>query len=144
MQSHAEKILDKLKTLIDAATSAKIERNAAVPERIPPTGLIIIRDGNPGDPEYVLGGFSNAYYSHNIEIEVYIQEGATVQRDRKYDELMQVIGAVLEAHPTLDGLVAGLTYARPDATTQGIEGGAPVKFGVLLLLAEYETATPLT
>lgn len=144
MQSQAEKILDKLKTLIEAATAAKIERNSVVPEKIPPTGLVIIRDGNPGDPEYVLGGFSNVYYSHNIEIEVYIQDGATAQRDQKYDALMQTIGAMLEAHPTLDGLVAGLTYSRPDATTQPIDGGPPIKFAVILLLAEYETATPLT
>lgn len=143
MQSHAEKILDKLKTLIAAATSAKIERNSVISERIPPTGLVIIRDGNP-DAEYVLGGFSNVYYSHNIEIEIYIQEGATAQRDRKYDELMQVIGEVLETHPTLDGLVAGLTYGRPEPTTQPLDGGPPIKFGVILLLAEYETATPLT
>ncbi|QQG36824.1 MAG: acyl-CoA transferase [Micavibrio aeruginosavorus] len=144
MQSQSEKILDKLKTLIDAATTAKIERNSAVPEKIPPTGLIIIRDGNPGDPEYVLGGFSNVYYSHNIEIEVYIQEGAPAQRDLKFDQLMQLIGTVLESHPTLDGLVAGLTYARPDTHTQPIDGGPAIKAGVILLMTEYETPTPLT
>lgn len=144
MQSQSEKILDKLKTLIDAATTAKIERNSAVPEKIPATGLIIIRDGNPGDPEYVLGGFSNVYYSHNIEIEVYIQEGAPAQRDQKFDTLMQLIGSVLESHPTLDGLVAGLTYARPDTHTQPIDGGPAIKAGVILLMAEYETLTPLT
>lgn len=144
MQSQAEKILDKLKTLIDAATTAKIERNSAVPERIPPTGLVIIRDGNPGEPEYVLGGFATAYYSHNIEIEIYIQEAVPAQRDRKFDELMQVIGAVFESHPTLDGLVAGLTYARPDAMTQPVDGGPAIKNGIILLLAEYETQTPLT
>lgn len=144
MQSQAEKILDKLKTLIGATTTAKIERNSAVPEKIPNTGLVIIRDGDPGNPEYVLGGFSNVYYSHNIEIEIYIQEGAPAQRDRKFDELMQLVGGVLESHPTLDGLVAGLTYARPDTHTQPVDGGPAIKAGVILLLAEYETQTPLT
>lgn len=144
MQSQAEKILDKLKALIDAASTAKIERNSAVPEKIPPNGLIIIRDGNPGDPEYVLGGFSNVYYSHNIEIEIYIQDGAPAQRDRKFDELMQTVGTVLENNPTLDGLVAGLTYARPDTHTQPIDGGPAIKAGVIMLMAEYETPTPLT
>ncbi len=144
MQSQAEKILDKLKALIDAASTAKIERNSAVPERIPPTGLVIIRDGNPGEPEYVLGGFANAYYSHNIEIEIYIQEPIPAMRDAKFDQLAQTIGAVLEANPELDGLVAGLTYARPETMTQPIDGGPAIKTGVINLLAEYETQTPLT
>lgn len=144
MPSQAEQILEKLKTLIQAASTAKIERNSGVPEKIPATGLVIIRDGNPGDPEYVLGGFANAYYSHNIEIEIYVQEPTPAQRDTKFDELAQTIGAVLEANPKLDDLVAGLTYARPDTTTQPIDGGPAIKTGVIMLLAEYETATPLT
>lgn len=144
MQSQAEKILEKLKTLIQAATPAKIERNSGVPEKIPAPGLVIIRDGNPGDPEYVLGGFSNTYYSHNIEIEIYVQEPTPAQRDTKFDALAQTIGGVLEANPKLDDLVAGLTYARPDTTTQPIDGGPAIKTGVIMLLAEYETATPLT
>jgi hypothetical protein len=41
---------------------ATIERNSGLPEKIPAGGLLILRDGDPGEPEQALGGFGNAYY----------------------------------------------------------------------------------
>lgn len=137
-------MLEKLKTLIQAGTSAKVERNSAVAEKIPPAGLVIIRDGKPGEPDYILGGFDNVYYSHAVEIEIFIQSGDPVQRDEKFDLLVQEIGTALTANPDLEGLVAGLTYGRPEVVTQAVDGGPAIKTGVIIVTAEYEAATPLT
>ncbi len=52
--SKAEAILNKLKELIVQETSAKVERNLDTPEKIPADGLIVIHDGDPGEPDIIL------------------------------------------------------------------------------------------
>lgn len=140
----AEDVLNKLKELIEAQTSAKVERNMDAPEKIPPDGLIIIHDGDPGEPDITLGGFSNTYYSHDIEVEIYVQEGDAAQRDAKFDLLLQKIDTVLQAKPPLEGVVDGLLYGRPEITTEAVEGAAAIKTGTLIIEADYEAPTPLS
>lgn len=141
--SKAEDILNKLKELIAQESAAKVERNSDAPEKIPAAGLVIIRDGDPGEPDITLGGFSNTYYSHDIEIEIYVQEGDSAQRDTKFDLLLQQIDTVLQAKPPLEGIADGLLYGRPEITTQAVEGGAAIKTGILIVQADYESATPI-
>jgi hypothetical protein len=54
--SKAEQILDALKALFETLPDAVVERNSVLPEKIPDGGLIILRDGDPGEPEQALGG----------------------------------------------------------------------------------------
>jgi hypothetical protein len=111
--SKAEQVLDALKALLATVPNAIVDRNSVLPEKVPAGGLIILRDGDPGEPEQALGGFGNAYYQHAVEIEVYVEEGDAATRDAAFDDLLQQLGAVLEADPTLGGLAFGLTYGRP-------------------------------
>ncbi len=141
--SKAEQILEKLETLFEQNCEARVERNESEPERIPKAGLIVIHDGDPGEPEITLGGFSHTYYSHPIEIDIFVQEGKRIDRDAKFDELLQQIDMVLQNYPKLDGLVDGMTYGRPVTETQTIDGGAAVKSGTLIIEVDYETETPL-
>ena len=68
-----------------------------LPEKLPAGGLIILRDGDQGDPEQALGRFGITYYQHTAEIEVYVEEGDAAVRDAAFDDLLQQIGAALEA-----------------------------------------------
>jgi len=72
--SKAEQVLEAMKALLEAVPGATVERNSVLPEKIPPGGLIILRDGDPGEPERALGGFGSTYYQHPVEIEVYVEE----------------------------------------------------------------------
>jgi hypothetical protein len=47
--------------------------------------LIILRDGDRGEPEQTLGGFGSAYYQHSVEIEVYVEEGEAAAHDVAFD-----------------------------------------------------------
>jgi hypothetical protein len=141
--SKAEDILNKLKELLAQNTGARVMRNSDAPEKIPDGGLVIIHDGDPGEPEATLGGFSNAYYSHAIELEIYVQEGDPAQRDARYDELLMQIDLVLQTYPRLEGLVDGFTYGRPELNTQGVEGAAAIKSGTMIIQADYEVESPL-
>lgn len=141
--SRAEDILEKLRTMLVAGCDARVERNSVLPEKIPADGLIVIYDGDPGEPELVLGGFNNAYYEHQIEVVLYVEEGNPAQRDQKFDAMLVQIGQVLEGNPKLDGLVAGLSYARPEIAIEPVIGAPAIKTGTLVIIAEYDTASPL-
>ena len=141
--SKPEQVLAAIKTLLETVPSAKVERNTAVPEKIPTGGLIVLRDSNPGEPDTALGGFGGAYYSHDIEIELYIEEGDAAARDTAFDTLVQEIGTALESDPTLGDLTFGMTYGRPEIDTEGVTGAPAIKHGTITVTVEYETDSPL-
>jgi hypothetical protein len=141
--SKAEQVLDALKALLDTVPDAVVERNSVLPERNPDGGLILVRDGDPGEPEQALGGFGNAYYQHAVEIEVYVAEGNAAARDAAFDALLQQIGVALEADPTLGGLAFGLTYGRPETAIEAVAGAPAIKAATLTVTVDYESDAPL-
>ena len=141
--SKAEQVLDALKALLETVPGAVVERNSVLPEKVPAGGLIIVRDGDPGEPEQALGGFGNTYYQHEVEVEVYVEEGAAAVRDGAFDDLLQQIGAVLDVDPTLGGLAFGLTYGRPEASIEAVPGAPAIKSATLTVTVDYETDAPL-
>jgi hypothetical protein len=142
--SKAEQVLDALKGLLETLPDAVVERNSVLPEKIPDGGLIILRDGDPGEPEQALGGFGSTYYQHAAEIEVYVEEGDAATRDAAFDDLLQQIGAALEADLTLGGLAFGLTYGRPEPTIEAVAGAPAIKTATLTVTVDYESDAPLS
>lgn len=143
MPSKTETVLAALKARLESIPSVTVERNSAVPETVPASGLIVLRDGDAGEPEQALGGFANTYYSHRVEIEVYVSEGDAAARDAAFDVLLQEIGVVLEADPMLGGLAFGMTYGRPDPAIEPVTGAQAFKTGVIELEIDYEAPSPL-
>ena len=68
--------------------AALVLRDEVLPERIPPAGLIISRDGQPSEPEVTLSPL-RYNYQHRAEIEAVVQ-GAN--RDVAFDALCASIG----------------------------------------------------
>lgn len=141
--SKAEQVLEAIKALLETVPGAVVERNSVLPEKIPDGGLIILRDGDPGEPEQTLGGFGNAYYQHAVEVEVCVEEGDAAVRDAAFDDLLQQIGAVLETDDTLDGLAFGLNYGRPETSIEAVSGAPAIKSATLTVGVDYETDAPL-
>ena len=138
-----ELILNALKTALENGLAAKVERNTALPEKIPGSGLLILRDGTPGEPEQSLGGFGGAYCRQDAEIEIYVENGDAAARDAAFDTLLQQIGTVLDADPTLGGLAFGMTYSRPEIDTEAVIGGPAIKASTLIVAIEFEADTAL-
>jgi len=138
MASKTEQVLVAIKSALEAIPYASVERNSAVPKKISAGGLIVLRDGDPGEPDTSLGGFGGAYYSHAIEVEVYVEAG-----DAAFDGLLGQIGTVLDADPTLGGLAFGMAYGRPDVDADGVPGAPAIKAGTITVTVEYETESPL-
>ena len=105
--SKAERVLDAIKALLETVSGATIDRNSVLPAKIPGGVLIILRDGDPGEPAQALGGFGSTYYQHAVEIEVYVEEGDAGAPDAAFDAVLQQIGIALEADPTLAGVAFG-------------------------------------
>jgi hypothetical protein len=143
MTTKTEMLLEATKTRLETIPDAVVERNSVLPEKVPAGGLIVLRDGDPGEPEQALGGFGNTYYQHSVEIEVYVEEGDVAVRDVTFDGLLQQIGTALDADPTLGGLVFGLTYGRPEASIEAVTGAPPIKSATLTVTVDYETDAPL-
>jgi hypothetical protein len=89
------------------------------------------------------GGFRSTYYQHAVEIEVYVEEGDAAARDTAFDDLLQQIGAGLEADETLSGLAFGLTYGRPETSIEAVPGAHAIKSATLTVTVDYETDAPL-
>jgi hypothetical protein len=142
--SKAEQVLQGIKASLETVPGATIDRNSGLPEKVPAGGLIILRDGDPGEPEQALGGFESAYYQHEVEVEVYVEEGDAAARDAAFDALLQQIGVALEADPTLGGLAFGLTYGRPEPAIEAIAGAPAIKSATLTVTIDYATDTPLS
>jgi hypothetical protein len=142
--SKAEQVLEGVKSLLETIPDAVVERNRVLLEKVPGGGLIILRDGDPGEPEQALGGFGSTYYQHAVEIEVYVEQGDAAARDAAFDALLQQIGVALEADPTLAGLAFGLTYGRPEPAIEAIAGAPAIKSATLTVTIDYESDTPLS
>jgi hypothetical protein len=142
--SKAEQVLEGLRAELETVAGVTVERNRVLPEKIPAGGLIIVRDGDPGEPEQALGDFGNAYYQHAVEIGIYVEEGDAAARDAAFDALLQQIGVAIEADPTLGGLAFGLTYGRPEPAIEAIAGAPAIKSATLSVTVDYETSAPLS
>jgi hypothetical protein len=114
-------------------------RGDVLPERVPALGLLILRDGEPGEPEVTLSPLSY-HYQHRAEIEAVVQGP---DRDVLFDTLTASIGAVLAADRTLGGLCEWVEAKAPQPVDLPVEGAASLKAAVIPVVLHYSTADPL-
>ena len=110
-----------------------------LPERVPAAGLLILRDGEPGEPEVTLSPL-RYHYQHRAEIEAVVQ-GAN--RDTGFDTLCASIGAALAADRTLGGLCDWVEAEAPQPVDLPVDGAASLKAAVIPVVLHYSTADPL-
>lgn len=120
--------------------AALVLRDDVLPERIPTAGLIILRDGQPGEPEVTLSPL-RYHYQHRAELEVVVQ--APNGRASTFDTLIAAIGAALEADRTLGGLCDWVEPEAPASVDLPIEGAAALKAAVITVVLQYTTTGPL-
>ena len=115
-------------------------RDEVLPERIPTAGLIILRDGQPGDPEVTLSPL-RYHYQHRAELEVVVQ--TPNGRATAFDTLIAAIGTTLEIDRTLGGLCDWVEPEAPASIDLPIEGAAALKAAVITVVLHYTTTGPL-
>ena len=120
--------------------AALVLRDEVLPERVPPTGLLILRDGQPGEPEVTLSPL-RYHYQHRAELEVVVQAGTG--RASAFDDLIAAIGGALETDRTLGGLCDWVEAEAPRPVDLAVEGAAGLKAAVIQVILHYSTADPL-
>ena len=139
MPTSREAILTALADLLRTVPHVPVLRGEILPERISPAGLIILRDGDPGDPAVTMSPLSY-HYQHRAELEVIVQ-GA--DRDTGFAALCGQIGAVIRADRTLGGRCDWIEAEAPQPVDLPIEGAASLKAAVILVVLHYSTSDPL-
>jgi len=114
-------------------------RGDVLPERIPTDGLLILRDGDPGEPEVTLSPL-RYHYLHRAEIEAVVQGP---DRDADFDTLTASIGAALTEDRTLGGLCDWVEAEAPQPVDLPVEGAASLKAAVIRVSLFYTTSDPL-
>jgi hypothetical protein len=143
MASTRETVLQALYEVISAGLSAvpavRVLRAEPLPVTIPADGLVIVRDGAPGEAEATMSPL-RWHYQHRAEIEVLVQADS---RAEVFDAICTRIGAALAAHRTLGGRCDWSEPEAPQPSDLPVDGAETIRAAVIAVVLHYSTADPL-
>ena len=134
-----ETILSALADLLRTVPHVPVLRGEVLPERVAPAGLMILRDGEAGEPGITLSPL-RYHYQHRAEIETIVQ---SPDRDAAFATLCTSIGAVIAADRTLGGRCDWIEPEAPHPVDLPVEGAASLKAAIIPVVLHYSTADPL-
>lgn len=142
MPSVSETALLALVTVLQA-TGVTVERNTPIDLAldVPPGGLVILRDGNPGEPDIVLGQL-DYQYDHEAEVELFVQAAAD-HIDAAFDALRLAVGAALIADRTLGGTVMWVEPRPSPAVDLPKTSELPIKATSIAVVLTYSSPVPI-
>jgi hypothetical protein len=139
MPTTREVILQALHALLQSQPAHAL-RGEVLPERVPAAGLLILRDGDPGEPSVTLSPL-RYHYQHWAEVEAMVQAGSG--RDTAFDSLAAGVGTLLSADRTLGGRCDWVEAEAPRPVDLAIDGAATLKAAVIPIVLHYSTSDPL-
>ena len=142
MASHREQVLAALFGRLQGVPDATVRRNEALPVSLPAGGLIILRDGDPGEPDVTLNPRTE-YYTHRAEIEAFVTQAVGGGGEEELDALLSWLGARLNIDRSLGGLAENLSWSAPETSVLAIEGAAPILTARITVTIEYLVGDPL-
>ena len=137
-----EQVLTTVFSMLRAVPGAAVRRNEALPQAMPAGGLVILRDGDPGEPDVTLNPRTE-FYNHRAEIEAFVTQPVGGGGEPALDSLLAGIGAALAVDRSLGGLAENLNWSAPDTSVLAIEGAAPILTARITVTIEYLVSDPL-
>lgn len=101
-------------------------RGETVPQRLPPGGLVVIRDGETVEETAILSPLAWAI-EHRAEVEVTVTGATPASRNALLDALLVDIAAAITADRTLGGAVEWAQPGAPDFEDVEVEGAAAAR-----------------
>lgn len=141
--SKREQVLQALYNKLLALTDIDIRRNVSLPVKISSSGLVVLRDGNIGDPEVLLSPACYVFH-HRAEIEVMVQKDEDADNDARLDYLLERIGRLIMVDVTLSGMIDYMHAEPPEFIEQPVEGGLTIKAAIVPVVLEYVSDSNLT
>ncbi|MCW5773217.1 MAG: acyl-CoA transferase [Rhodospirillaceae bacterium] len=142
MASHREQVLASLFARLQGVPDATVRRNEALPVSVPAGGLIILRDGDPGEPDVTLNPRTE-FYSHRAEIEAFVTQAVGGGGEEELDALLSWLSLKLNIDRSLGGLAENLSWSAPETSVLAIEGAAPIFTARITVTIEYLVSDPL-
>ena len=127
----------RLKTL-----DVVVKRNEIAPQKIPASGLVIMRDGKQGVPEILLSP-PTCLFNHEAEVVVIVQAVKSEDRDKLLDELLEKIGELLSSDVNLTGLTDFVYPKPPEIIEDYIEGAPLIKAAIIPVVLQYSMTSAL-
>lgn len=134
--SKREQVLNALFARLSALPDVEVKRNAVLPVKIPDNGLVVLRDGDIGEPDILLSPACYVFH-HKAEIEVLVQLAKPADRDALLDKILMGVGKLLKADPTLYGTIDYMHAGSPDFVEELVEGGMTIKGAIVPIIMEY-------
>lgn len=141
--SKREEVLQALYERLSALTEVNVRRNEVLPLKIPANGLVVLRDGNIGEPLVLLSP-PRYLFQHRAEIEVLMQKVFPADRGSGLDSLLEKIGRLIMVDPTLSGRIDYMHAEPPEFSEEPIEGGITIKAAIVPIVLEYVSDSNLT
>ncbi len=142
MTTRREAALQALAARLAAIPGVAVRRNDDKPATVPPGGLIILHDGDPGMPEVSLSP-PRYWWEHEAEAQVIVQKAPQTARTAAMDDLLAAIGAALAADRTLGGAVSHCEPGAPRPDEVAVDGATPIRGAALTIVLSYDTSDPL-
>lgn len=144
MASKREQIIEAVVAMIAGALpGVKVERNADKPERIPSSGLVVIRDGEAGEPEEVTLSPLTYFYAHRVAVEIAVLADASASREARLDAILGAIGSAVAANRTLCGLADFVEVTAPLTDDLEADGAYSARWVSVDLVVHFATNDPL-
>lgn len=141
MPSTLETILTALHdALIAGLPYATVLRGAVLPEELSRDGVVILRDGEPGEPEQTFSPL-RYHFEHVAEIELFVP--GTETRDAAFDTLKTAIGAVITANRTIGG-ADWIEAMAPAPADLPVGGADTIKAASIPVVLHFWTSDPLS
>ncbi len=136
--SKRELAINAVISTLKSSATFEVQRNTPIPTTALSTGLIVVRDGESGEPEVTMSP-TQYHYEHKIDLEVF---GVGANLDTALDLMLESIATALEANTTLNGAVDNLYLTAPDFDLT-IDSSIRCKAAIINVVVFYSTNSPL-
>lgn len=141
-------VLNGVKALVEKALpSARVvglNGDEASPSNVPAEGMVIVRTGDPGEPQIDLSPLSYNF-EHRIPLEISTLASSDISSEQALDKMLVAIGEGVSADRTLGGLCDWLDTTS--AATEDIYADGdtmPPRGAEIMIIASYSTPNPLS
>jgi hypothetical protein len=119
MPTVRETAITALLALVQTLPGITVVRNAAWPERVPPGGLVVVRDGETVEEEAMLSPLAYGI-TQRADVEVFAVD------ETQRDAIIAALAAAISADRTLGGAVEWAEVGSPDYDTVAPEAATVV------------------
>lgn len=124
-------LLARLAVALAARSPAPVVlRSETVPQRIPPGGLVVLRDGETVEETPILSPLAWAI-EHRAEVEITVAGATPGERTALLDDLLIDVAAAVSADRTLGGAVEWAQPGSPEFQDVEFEGAAAARAALI-------------